>query len=114
MVSRFDRRSVLLGGAAAAAGVAGAGALGLGFGDIAGATTNGPLSCRTWRNSASPRRAEGIGGGATLRRGIAGPPKPGFFRSLVTEERSCALLIAVQSSQRLPNCSAVRLQADNY
>jgi peptide/nickel transport system substrate-binding protein len=42
MVSRFDRRSVLLGGAAAAAGVAGAGALGLGFDDIAGATTNGP------------------------------------------------------------------------
>jgi ABC-type transport system substrate-binding protein len=42
MVSRFDRRSVLLGGAAAAAGVAGAGALGLGLDDIAGATTNGP------------------------------------------------------------------------
>ena len=42
MVSRFDRRSVLVGGAAAAAGVAGAGALGLGFDDIAGATTNGP------------------------------------------------------------------------
>ncbi len=41
MVSRFDRRQVLLGGAAAA-GVAGAGALGLGFDDIAGATTNGP------------------------------------------------------------------------
>jgi ABC-type transport system substrate-binding protein len=42
MVSRFDRRSVLLGGAAAAAGVAGAGALGLGLDGIAGATTNGP------------------------------------------------------------------------
>src|ERR1700683_5150152 len=42
MVSRFDRRSMLVGGAAAAAGVAGAGALGLGFDDIAGATTQGP------------------------------------------------------------------------
>jgi peptide/nickel transport system substrate-binding protein len=42
MVSRFDRRQVLLGGAAAAAGVAGAGALGLGLDGIAGATTNGP------------------------------------------------------------------------
>jgi peptide/nickel transport system substrate-binding protein len=42
MVSRFDRRSVLIGGAAAAAGVAGAGALGLGLDGIAGATTNGP------------------------------------------------------------------------
>src|SRR5580698_1403054 len=39
MVSRFDRRSVLLGGAAAAAGVAGAGALGLGFDDIASTKT---------------------------------------------------------------------------
>src|ERR1700761_4549058 len=42
MVSRFDRRSVLLGGAAAVAGVAGAGALGVGLDGIAGATTNGP------------------------------------------------------------------------
>ena len=42
MVSRFDRRQVLLGGAAAAAGVAGAGALGLGLDGIAGAVTNGP------------------------------------------------------------------------
>jgi peptide/nickel transport system substrate-binding protein len=42
MVSRFDRRQVLLGGAAAAAGVAGAGALGLGLDGIASATTNGP------------------------------------------------------------------------
>jgi peptide/nickel transport system substrate-binding protein len=42
MVSRFDRRQVLLGGAAAAAGVAGAGALGSGLDGIAGATTNGP------------------------------------------------------------------------
>ena len=40
MVSRFDRRSVLLGGAAAVAGVAGAGALGMGLDGIAGATTN--------------------------------------------------------------------------
>lgn len=42
MVSRFDRRSVLLGGAAAVAGVAGAGALGVGLDGIAGAATNGP------------------------------------------------------------------------
>ena len=42
MASRFDRRSVLLGGAAAMAGVAGAGMLGAGLDGIAGATTNGP------------------------------------------------------------------------
>jgi peptide/nickel transport system substrate-binding protein len=42
MVSRFDRRSLLAGGAAAAAGFAGASALGMGWDDIAGATTNGP------------------------------------------------------------------------
>jgi ABC-type transport system substrate-binding protein len=42
MVSRFDRRSVLVGGAAAVAGVAGAGALGMGLDSIAGAVTNGP------------------------------------------------------------------------
>src|ERR1700722_13586682 len=42
MVSRFDRRSVLVGGAAAVAGVAGAGALGMGLESIAGAVTNGP------------------------------------------------------------------------
>src|ERR1700759_23142 len=42
MVSRFDRRSVLLGGAAAAAGGAGAGALGAGLAGLAGAGTNGP------------------------------------------------------------------------
>jgi peptide/nickel transport system substrate-binding protein len=53
MVSRFDRRSVLLGGAAAAAGMAGAGALGLGFDDIAGATTNGP-----GRNGVSTKTAK--------------------------------------------------------
>src|SRR5271169_533830 len=53
MVSRFDRRSVLLGGAAAAAGVAGAGALGLGFDDIAGAVTNGP-----GRNGVSTKTAK--------------------------------------------------------
>ncbi len=53
MVSRFDRRQVLLGGAAAAAGVAGAGALGLGFDDIAGATTNGP-----GRNGVSTKTAK--------------------------------------------------------
>jgi peptide/nickel transport system substrate-binding protein len=53
MVSRFDRRQVLLGGAAAAAGVAGAGALGLGLDDIAGATTNGP-----GRNGVSTKTAK--------------------------------------------------------
>jgi ABC-type transport system substrate-binding protein len=42
MVSKFDRRTLLAGGAAAAAGFAGAGALGLGWDDLAGATTNGP------------------------------------------------------------------------
>jgi peptide/nickel transport system substrate-binding protein len=42
MASKFDRRTLLAGGAAAAAGFAGASALGLGWDDIAGATTNGP------------------------------------------------------------------------
>ncbi len=42
MASRIDRRSVLVGGAAAIAGVAGAGMLGAGLDGIAGATTNGP------------------------------------------------------------------------
>ncbi len=42
MVSKFDRRTLLAGGAAAAAGFAGASALGLGWDGIAGATTNGP------------------------------------------------------------------------
>jgi ABC-type transport system substrate-binding protein len=42
MASKFDRRTLLAGGAAAAAGVAGASALGLGGDGIAGATTNGP------------------------------------------------------------------------
>jgi len=42
MASRFDRRSLLAGGAAAAAGFAGASALGMGWDGIAGATTNGP------------------------------------------------------------------------
>ena len=42
MVSRFDRRSLLAGGAAAAAGFAGASAMGLGWDDVAGAITNGP------------------------------------------------------------------------
>ena len=40
MVSKFDRRTLLAGGAAAAAGFAGASALG--WDEIAGATTNGP------------------------------------------------------------------------
>lgn len=42
MASRFDRRALLAGGAAAAAGFAGASALGLGWEDLAGAATNGP------------------------------------------------------------------------
>jgi ABC-type transport system substrate-binding protein len=42
MASRFDRRALLAGGAAAAAGLTGASALGLGWEDLAGATTNGP------------------------------------------------------------------------
>jgi ABC-type transport system substrate-binding protein len=42
MASRFDRRSLLAGSAAAAAGFAGASALGMGWEDLAGATTNGP------------------------------------------------------------------------
>ena len=42
MASKFDRRTLLAGGAAAAAGFAGASALGLGWDGIAGAATNGP------------------------------------------------------------------------
>jgi peptide/nickel transport system substrate-binding protein len=42
MVSRFDRRTLLAGGAATAAGFAGTAALGVGLDGIAGATTNGP------------------------------------------------------------------------
>ncbi len=42
MASKFDRRTLLAGGAAAAAGFAGASALGLGWDGIASATTNGP------------------------------------------------------------------------
>ena len=42
MVSRFDRRALLAGGAAAAAGFAGASVLGTGWDGIAGAVTNGP------------------------------------------------------------------------
>jgi peptide/nickel transport system substrate-binding protein len=42
MVSKFDRRTLLAGSAAAAAGFAGASALGLGWDGIAGAVTNGP------------------------------------------------------------------------
>jgi peptide/nickel transport system substrate-binding protein len=42
MASKFDRRTLLAGGAAAAAGFAGASALGMGWEGLAGATTNGP------------------------------------------------------------------------
>src|ERR1700680_1624539 len=42
MVSKFDRRTLLASGAAAAAGFAGASATGLGWDGLAGAVTNGP------------------------------------------------------------------------
>ncbi|HWD54109.1 MAG TPA: ABC transporter substrate-binding protein [Acidimicrobiales bacterium] len=42
MASKFDRRTLLAGGAAAAAGMAGASSLGFGWDDVAGAVTNGP------------------------------------------------------------------------
>ena len=42
MVSKFDRRTLLAGGAAAAAGMAGASAMGSGWDTLAGAVTNGP------------------------------------------------------------------------
>jgi peptide/nickel transport system substrate-binding protein len=42
MVSKFDRRTLLAGGAAAAAGMAGASAMGSGWDALAGAVTNGP------------------------------------------------------------------------
>ena len=77
MVSRFDRRSVLLGGAAAAAGVAGAGALGLGVDDIAGATTNGPGRNGVSSKHAQARRLAGVRRG---RRGVGLRPDPGPLR----------------------------------
>jgi ABC-type transport system substrate-binding protein len=42
MGSTFDRRTLLAGGAATAAGIAAVNGLGLGLGGVAGATTNGP------------------------------------------------------------------------
>ncbi len=54
MVSRFDRRTLLAGGAAAAAGFAGASALGMGWDEIVGATTNGPG--RNGVTKATPKR----------------------------------------------------------
>ena len=54
MVSRFDRRTLLAGGAAAAAGFAGASALGMGWDGIVGATTNGPG--RNGVTKATPKR----------------------------------------------------------
>jgi peptide/nickel transport system substrate-binding protein len=54
MGSTFDRRTLLVGGAAAAAGAAGLSALGLDLGGIAGATTNGPG--RNGVSKASPKR----------------------------------------------------------
>jgi ABC-type transport system substrate-binding protein len=57
MASKFDRRALLAGGAAAAAGLAGASALGLGWEDLAGASTNGPgrngISLRTPKKGGS-------------------------------------------------------------
>jgi peptide/nickel transport system substrate-binding protein len=54
MASRFDRRSLLAGAGAAAAGIAGGSALGLGWDDVAGATTNGPG--RNGISKAMPKR----------------------------------------------------------
>jgi peptide/nickel transport system substrate-binding protein len=54
MASRFDRRTLLAGAGAAAAGVAGGSALGLGWDAIAGATTNGPG--RNGISTANPKR----------------------------------------------------------
>ncbi len=54
MASRFDRRSLLAGAGAAAAGIAGGSALGLGWEDLAGATTNGPG--RNGISKAMPKR----------------------------------------------------------
>ena len=54
MGTPFDRRTLLIGGAATAAGIAGASALGLPFGGPAGATTNGPG--RNGISKAKPKR----------------------------------------------------------
>ena len=54
MAPKFDRRTLLAGGAAAAAGFAGASAMGLGWDGIAGATTNGPG--RNGVSKATPKR----------------------------------------------------------
>ncbi len=54
MVSRFDRRTLLAGAGAAAAGIAGGSALGLGWDALAGATTNGPG--RNGVSRATPKR----------------------------------------------------------
>jgi ABC-type transport system substrate-binding protein len=54
MGTPFSRRSLLVGGAAAAAGLAGASALGLDLGGVAGATTNGPG--RNGVSKAKPKR----------------------------------------------------------
>ena len=60
MVSKFDRRTLLAGGAAAAAGFAGASALG--WDGIAGAVTNGPG--RNGTSKATPKK------GGTLTFGV--------------------------------------------
>jgi peptide/nickel transport system substrate-binding protein len=54
MGSTFDRRALLVGGAATAAGIAAVNALGLPFEGIAGATTNGPG--RDGVSTATPKR----------------------------------------------------------
>src|ERR1700722_13771273 len=54
MGATFDRRTLLAGGAAGAAGFAAAGAFGLDLGGIAGATTNGPG--RNGVSTAPPKR----------------------------------------------------------
>jgi peptide/nickel transport system substrate-binding protein len=54
MGSTFDRRTLLAGGAATAAGIATVNAAGLGFGGIAGAVTNGPG--RNGVSTATPKK----------------------------------------------------------
>ena len=77
MVSKFDRRTLLAGGAATAAGFAGASALGGGWDALAGAATNGPG--RNGVTKKTPKK------GGTLifrgrRRGAGLRPHPGALR----------------------------------
>ena len=87
MVSRFDRRTLLAGGAAAAAGVAGSSALGRLGRDRRGATTNGP-----GRNGVTkPDAEEGRhrwSSGSTPRSRASTPPRPASTRSGVMYART--------------------------